>query len=179
MIASHDSFTYLPPRFAVMRLFSPWWRTQVKDIEAQRESGVGMLDIRVRQTGKGWQLCHGLVDLKLTFGSLAEIVEAFPGFDLRIILERGDTVRFCSECAGIAANPRVTFLCIKSGWHVLKDTTIHGKDYTYLPWLSNLGFWDNIKRFKFSTIKRWAREHNPVVTREMIESRNTHFMDYV
>ena len=57
----------------------------------------------------------------------------------------------------------------------------HILDYTYTPWLSGVSFWDNIKRFNFfSTIKKWAKKHNPTISSTLKEdSTNIYFMDYV
>lgn len=54
-------------------------------------------------------------------------------------------------------------------------------DYTYIPFYSNLSFWQNIKRMNwFSTIKKWSKKHNPTITQEMKDAVNiVYFMDRV
>lgn len=47
MIASHDTYTYLPPRHWWMRPFTWLWRTQDLNIDDQKTAGVSYLDIRM------------------------------------------------------------------------------------------------------------------------------------
>ena len=104
MIGSHDTMTYLPARHRVFELFSFLWRTQTKSLHQQATEGVAYFDIRVRETKKGWRLCHGLVDLKRLFPTLIEIVRWVTaiGYNpavrgepyIRLILELGKSDTF-------------------------------------------------------------------------------------
>lgn len=182
MIGTHDSYTFLPARKKLFEWFSFLWRTQVKSIAQQKEIGVTYFDVRVRRDGNVWRVCHGLVDFDLTFKSIGEIVNIFSVYKVRIILEReGSEDLFREEVLKNASCLALSFACIKSGWEVILDRDPHIFDYTYTPWLSGVSFWDNIKRFNFfSTIKRWAKKHNPIINDILKkDSTNVYFMDYV
>lgn len=182
MIGTHDSYTFLPARKKLFEWFSFLWRTQVKSIAQQKEIGVTYFDVRVRRDGNVWRVCHGLVDFDLTFKSIGEIVSIFSVYKVRIILEReGSEDLFREEVLKSASCLALSFACIKSGWKVILDRDPHIFDYTYTPWLSGVSFWDNIKRFNFfSTIKRWAKKHNPIINDILKkDSTNIYFMDYV
>ena len=74
----------------------------------------------------------------------------------------------------------LNFAAIKKGWKVLVNDTKELVDYTFLPFLSDLSFWQNIKRGKWmSTIKKWAKSHNPEFTKDLINDIKVHFVDYV
>ena len=77
-------------------------------------------------------------------------------------------------------NETLSYACIKSKWKVLvnKDPIIN--DYTYRPFLSDLSLWENIKRMNlFSTIKKWAKKHNPKINEDIINNNVLYFMDYI
>lgn len=182
MIGTHDSYTFLPAKNKLFELFSFLWRTQVKSIAQQQEIGVSYFDIRIRRDGDIWRVCHGLVDFDCTFESIEEIINMFLIYKVRIILERGDSEDlFREEVLKNIKYPALSFACIKSRWEVVFDRDPHIFDYTYTPWLSGVSFWDNIKRFNFfSTIKRWAKKHNPVINDTLRKDNvNVYFMDYV
>ena len=182
MIGTHDSYTFLPARKKLFEWFSFLWRTQVKSIAQQKEIGVTYFDVRVRRDGDVWRVCHGLVDFDLTFKSIGEIGNRFSVYKVRIILEReGSEDLFREEVLESIPCLALSFACIKNGWKVILDRDSHIFDYTYTPWLSGVSFWDNIKRFNFfSTIKRWAKNHNPTISSTQKEdSTNVYFMDYV
>ena len=182
MIGTHDSYTFLPARKKLFEWFSFLWRTQVKSIAQQKEIGVTYFDVRVRRDRDVWRVCHGLVDFDLTFKSIGEIVNIFSVYKVRIILEReGSEDLFRKEVLESIPCLALSFACIKNGWKVILDRDSHIFDYTYTPWLSGVSFWGNIKRFNFfSTIKRWAKKHNPVINDILKkDSTNVYFMDYV
>lgn len=185
MIGTHNSFTYLSPKKKIFKLFSFLWRTQTKSIKEQILGGVTYFDIRVKRNYKDctWQVCHGLVDFNKTFESIEEIISTFNPYKVRILLEKGnynDEILFIKELNKCLDCPNLSFAGIKRGWKVIinKDPII--KDYTYTPWLSNLSFWENIKRGNFfSTIKKWAKKHNPKITIELVNDEVVHFLDYL
>lgn len=185
MIGTHDSYTYLKARNRVYEWFSFLWRTQSKSIEQQKEAGVTYFDIRVYRdyAHLGWRVCHGIVDFDIIFDSLENILTEFPTYKVRIILERGgdiEEVWFAKDIEKVKDFTNLSFACIKKDWKVLIDRDPAIIDYTYTPWLSSLSFWENIKRFNFfSTIKRWAKRHNPIIGRGLVNSEVVHFMDYV
>lgn len=184
MIGTHDSYTFLPARKKVFEWFSFLWRTQVKSITQQREIGVSYFDIRVRRDGNVWRVCHGLVDFDLTFMDIDSIVLRFAPYQnkIRIILERGGSEDLFEKeiLEGASSYSALSFACIKKGWKVILNRDPRIFDYTYIPWMSGMSFWKNIRRFNFfSTIKKWARKHNPVVEDVLIRSNDVYFMDYV
>ena len=137
MIASHNTFSYLQPRYKIFNLFKGFWRCQDLDIKEQLSSGVEYLDVRVRYTSNGMvRLCHGLVDYGNEYNSLAELVEDCiynnipttkskknKKIHYRIILERGNRFSFESDTDEIMVNqikdnPNAVldWVVIKKGW---------------------------------------------------------------
>ena len=104
---------------------------------------------------------------------------------VRLILEKGtkaDEEVFKSIIYKISHQySNLVFSAIKKNWKVLYNKDLILMDYTYIPFYSNLSFCQNIKRMNwFSTIKKWARKHNPVITQDMKDDINVvYFMDYV
>lgn len=187
MIGTHNSYTYLPPKKKIFNLFSFLWRTQTKSISEQITLGVTYFDIRITRDYKEckWRVCHGLVDFNKTFYSIEHILNTFVPLKVRILLEKGnynDEILFIKEVnTCLNFYPNLSFAGIKRGWKVIINRDPIIKDYTYIPWLSNFSFWENIKRGNFfSTIKRWAKKHNPVINDNLKkDSTNVYFMDYV
>ena len=136
MIASHNTFSYLPPRYKIFNLFKGFWRCQDLDIKEQLSSGVEYLDVRVRYTFDGKvRLCHGFADYGKEYDSLAELVEECiyknipttkskkKKIHYRIILERGNRFSFESDTDEIIENqikdnPNAVldWVVIKKGW---------------------------------------------------------------
>ena len=76
----------------------------------------------------------------------------------------------------------ITQIVIKKNWQVIYEDWkgIGVTDYCYIPWNSGKNFWYNIKHFANSTIQKWANEHNPTLTKEMIDDpKHIYFMDMV
>lgn len=62
-LASHNSWSYLPPTKWLMRLLSFVAKCQAKNIREQYEDGVRLFDLRVRFTHYGFLiLAHGLAE---------------------------------------------------------------------------------------------------------------------
>ena len=135
MIASHNTFSYLQPRYKIFNLFKGFWRCQDLDIEEQLASGVEYLDVRVRYTSEGMvRLCHGLVDYGKEYDSLAELVEdciynnipktkSKNKIHYRLILERGNKFSFKSDTDKIRwmekvhnINAVLDWVVVKKGW---------------------------------------------------------------
>lgn len=184
MIGTHDSFTYLKAKHKVYELFSFLWRTQTKTIEKQKELGVKYLDVRVYKTKfNDWELCHGLVNFNKSYSSLATLLKELTDFNIRLILEKG-TKKDENEFEKIIYSLKykynnLVFAAIKKNWKVLHDSHLYIIDYTYVPFYSNLSFWQNIKRMNwFNTIKKWAKKHNPIITQKMKENKDVvYFID--
>ena len=136
MIASHNTFSYLQPRYKIFNLFKGFWRCQDKNIHEQIASGVEYLDVRVRYTFDcKVRLCHGFVDYDKEYDSLAELVEEciyknVPAtkskkkkIHYRLILERGNRFSFESDTDEIMVNQIkdnlnavLDWVVIKKGW---------------------------------------------------------------
>lgn len=136
MIASHNTFSYLQPRYKIFNFFKGFWRCQEKNIKEQLASGVEYLDVRVRYTFDGKvRLCHGFVDYGKEYDTLAELVEECiyknvptnrskkKKIHYRIILERGNRFSFESDTDEIVENqfkdnPNAVldWVVIKKGW---------------------------------------------------------------
>lgn len=183
MIGTHDSFTYLKPVNPIYSLFNFLWRTQSLSLKKQLNKGVKYFDIRVSYYKSKWRVSHGLVNFDLTFSSIKYILEIFAPYYVRLILEKGnDKVEelFTDAISEVAQYPNLSFACIKKGWKVLVNRDPVIKDYSYIPWYSGYSFLWNLKHFKLSSIKYYAKKHNPSITKEMIEDPYTvYFMDYV
>ena len=184
MIGTHDSYTFLPPKIKLFERISFLWRTQSKSIYEQEQLGVSYFDIRIRRSKNVWRVCHGLVDFNITFDKLDNILFYFAPYDVRLILERGNTKDeelFMQQIKKLnIMYHNLNFAAIKKGWKVLVNDTKELVDYTFLPFLSDLSFWQNIKRGKWmSTIKKWAKSHNPIINKDLINDTKVHFVDYV
>ena len=137
MIASHNTFSYLQPRYKIFNFFKGFWRCQDFDIKEQLASGVEYLDVRVRYTFDcKVRLCHGFVDYGKEYDSLAELVEECiyknipttkskknKKIHYRLILERGNRFSFESDTDEIIENqikdnPNAVldWVVIKKGW---------------------------------------------------------------
>lgn len=187
MIGTHDSMTFLRARWSVMEIFAWLWRTQTRDVDGQRRVGTGYLDIRVRMRKGRWQVCHGLVDMRMTFSSLREILETYRDFKVRLILERGSSLEFETVMPRLAEGYRnLSFACVKHGWKVIVNRDPEILDYTFIPWLSGLSVLNNMNRLwnmiwskEPVSIASWARRYNPLVTEEMRNSEVVYFLDRV
>lgn len=190
MIGAHDCFTYLKARYRIFELFAFMWRTQTKSILEQAQAGVIYFDIRVRREKNKWRVCHGLVDFPLTFDTIIDIVRYFNTCNainkstpyLRVILERGTGEDIfeaqINDAIDTFTNSHIVFVCIKKGWRVILNNDPKLVDQTFVPFLSNLSFIQNIKRGKFwNTIKRYAKKY-PITSKEK-KSKTVYFKDYV
>lgn len=184
MIATHDSFSYLPPVNPLWRPLSFAWRTQNRTITEQREDGVGYFDLRVVRTERGeWRPAHGLVTLKGRFDALLEETGGRP---FRLILERGDEETedaFRRLAYGLAATNRPLHTAvIKNGWrtvHHNAELDAPTVDASYVPFHSDRFRWSELWAFLKSPSwpKRWAKKHNREITPE-VRDLNRVFMDY-
>ena len=110
-------------------------------------------------------------------------MEVLSDFKIRLFLEKGTKADeevfkfFIYKLSYKYSN--LVFSAIKKNWKVLHNTLLSVIDYTYIPFYSNLSFWQNIKRMNwFSTIKKWAKKHNPIITQDMKNDINVvYFID--
>lgn len=182
MLGTHDTFTYLKANNKIYELFSFLWRTQTEDIDSQYKMGVRFIDIRVHlNKNNDWEVCHGVVNFPLVFHSISDILECFKKFKVRIILEKGTIKDEHYFTTAIKMNKHLNlyFAAIKKGWKVIFSTYPYIIDFSYVPFYSDKSFIQNILSFKwFNTIKRWAKKHNPIITKDVIKDKNViYFLD--
>lgn len=176
MIASHNTYTYLGSNNTLMNKFSKYWKCQDKTIQEQYKLGVRYFDVRVRQEGNGWRVCHGKADIKLKWVSLDIACRYFQKLDgaiFRLVLETGDDALFRSQIPELKEKyPCLVCAVVKKNWEVLFDKNPGPIiDYCYKI--------HNIKSVLKDSIKNWASTHNPEITQELIDSQIIYFMDYV
>ena len=205
MIGSHNSFTYLPGQNVAVNAVSAFWRCQSHTIKEQYDAGVRVFDVRVvLEKSKGvnwWRVSHGLAKVDQKFISLRSILSYFndqyPCSLVRIMLEEGGNDNsivtiFKNEVNKIIeTNMRncVWQMVIKKPWKVLYDCgrfkTYHDDACHLFNWNVNQSLAWNIKNFdwsfKSSSIKKYAKSHNPaIITKEMVEDPTTlWFYDYI
>lgn len=186
MIGTHNSYSFQKAKLWILNLFSFLWRCQTKNINEQIKSNVEYFDVRVRYDKKSdcWRTCHGIVDFRQCFKRIENITEKFKDKRLRIILERYCDYGWYKFRSQIDVAQKkygnIYFSAAKKGWKILIDNDKSLIDYTFVPWLSDLSFFKNILNHNFfSTIKRWAKKHNPEITSEIINDSTIHFMDMV
>lgn len=185
MIATHDSFTYLPPVNPLWRLVSFAWRTQGRTIAEQRGDGVGYFDLRVVREKGQWRPAHGLVTLRGRFDALLEETGGRP---FRLILERGDKEAedaFRRLAYGLAATNRPLHTAvIKNGWRTVhhdEALDLPARDMSFVPFHSDRFRWSELWAFLKhpSWPRRWARQHNGEVSaEERADAGCRVYMDY-
>ena len=192
MLGSHNTMTYLPPRFLIFKPFSFLWRCQNKSLFEQIEKGVKYLDIRVRydRKNKVYRFAHGIVDLKHSgFNSIRSLCNYLTADNVyyRIILERGnekDKQRFISEIKLISCSKtydNFVYGGIKTPWMtVFKNIKFNHslKDYSYVPFYTDK-FPFRLNKIKLTTIKKHAKQNNPKIDDNILKDDCIHFMNYV
>lgn len=193
MLGSHDSYTYQRANNPLLNKIKRYWRTQTKSIDEQYEAGVRFFDIRVKRNvvwiGNKvyifWQTCHGLAEFDETFHDIPAICKYFDdkykGSIYRIWLEKGtesDEEVFKNQidcCARFC--PNLMQAVIKKGEIEIYRSVNHPKlnYYPYKDWTVK-GIVKNL--FK-CPIKDWAKKHNPKITKEILDSDEIYFIDYV
>ena len=196
LIASHNTFSYLTPRYKIFNFFEGFWRCQELNINEQLDNGVEYLDVRVRYTFDGKvRLCHGIVDYGNEYDSLAELVENCINNNIhktksknkihyRLILERGNKFSFKSDTDKIRwmekvhnINAVLDWVVVKKGWKTyfqnFGNVTI--VDECFKNWnIFNLIY----ALFGGNPIKRHAEKHdayhnsNIILFRDYIKKKN-------
>ena len=177
MIASHDTYTFLPAKNQFFELFSYLWRTQNKNIKEQKECGVKYFDIRVCLDNGKYRVCHGLVNFNLVFDSLGDILDQFSTYKVRIILEKGNdweesVFKFDVEC--YRENPTLSFAGIKKNWKVLLNRDPELIDLSYSPFRNKKNFFKDLFT---NMIKKLSKKYK--ITDEMEKSDTVYFKDFV
>lgn len=194
MVGSHNSFTFKNATCKLYNVFKSFWRCQDKSLHEQYDAGVRFFDLRVfRKDERHWSLAHGLVNLYGGYDTIYTLMfymmTQFPDAHFRVVLEKGDSnveKIFEDEVAdaitALADRVHLYQAIIKSNWKILytsnQEFIFH--DFCYTPVLSGESFWYNVKHFKLSSIKKYAKKHNPGITQEMKnDETNIYFMDFV
>lgn len=200
MIGTHNTFTYLEATNSLYNVFNAFWRCQEISVRDQYNMGVRLFDIRVSEVfengKKWWQVGHGIAKVKQKFVNLENICiyfkSQYPGSMIRLMLEdKSDEEailnRFKKEADTVIKKYKdmIWTIYIKRPWTLLFE----GKHFDIKEYCCYLFNWDvdaslsqNIKNFSLeaSSIKKWAKNHNPQITQEMIDDKDTlYFMDYV
>lgn len=199
MIGSHNTFTYLKATNCLCNIFKAFWKCQEISLQEQYNMGIRVFDIRVSETNddkKCWQVKHGIAKVNQKFLTLSDICSFFksnyPESVVRIMLEdKSDDEsildRFTKESETVIDKYKdmIWTIYIKRPWKMLyQGRQLNVKEYCcYLfNWDVDASLVTNIKNFSFkaSSIKKWAKNNNPKITKEMIEDKDIlYFMDYV
>lgn len=202
MICSHDTFTYLEPKYKILNLIKRFWKTQEKDLYNQYKSGIRYFDIRLYWTGTEWGTCHGITEFNYTFKSIKLLLRFFRIYysdvKIRLCLDKGDDTQFENEIQEILDNIKdypqidmiVKFINNKIGlrydWKVYKWTDLTHKEICFnINTIINKDFrWYNLKHlYKLITeynLKKFALTKQQHPTIEMINDPNiVYFMDFV
>lgn len=190
MLGSHNSYTYKKALNKIFEAFNFLWRCQTKSLQDQYKNGVRYFDIRIYRKKNAWGFAHGLVNLYGGFGNLKALFQSFrmqyPNAKCRILLEKGNKELFIKEVKELESFEdfsEIVHQCIiKKNWEIVYDSNKQYDifDYCYVPVVSGKSFWYNLKRFRFNTIRNYAKKHNPVITQEMLEDPNKiYFMDLI
>lgn len=204
MIATHNTFTYLPAKSKAVNLFAPLWRCQSLTLKRQYAAGVRYFDVRVapEQDAKGktiFRLCHGRASLVMFFSSVPALDtylrRRYPRAAYRLILERGGIdsaegetflrqantlIREAQEGKGI-----IDAVIVKHPWKVVfsRGTKTLREYYCHpLNWNTDMPLAYNLRHLDLRqlSIRGWARRHNPAVTKAMLDDPATvHMMDFV
>lgn len=194
MIGSHNSFTFKNATCKLYNVLNRFWRCQNKSLQEQYAEGVRFFDLRVfRKDDLHWGLAHGLVNLYGGYDTIYTLmyymVTQFPEAYFRVILEKGDSsaVKIFEDevsdaVTAFAEHSHFYQAIIKSNWKILytsnKEFIFH--DFCYTPILTGENWLYNLKHFKLSSIKNYAKKHNPKITQEMKDDKtNIYFMDFV
>ena len=182
--------TGYPAKSRLIEWLHPLWRCQRKGFNMQIEDGVKYFDIRIRfDKNNDVVFCHGMADVEVpSWMGLCFISDSCLKYNARcrIIIERGKDTGIINRLETNCPFWRdaVDFIAIKKGWKVLYNARQPKIiDYSYVPFVSNLSPWDNmcrlLNRGMITTIKRWARTHNPRKDYETLKTDTViHFMDH-
>ena len=92
ILASHNSLTYLKPKYWIMNLFKWFYRCQTKTIEEQYLAGVRYFDFRICFNKFGIpKFRHGLTEFKTDGKELFNILEylnQYKDIVIRVVLEK-------------------------------------------------------------------------------------------
>lgn len=176
MLASHNSYTFLPAINPLYNILSKFWKCQNKDIKEQYLAGVRYFDMRVCRKDNLWYLCHGLAIVDECFDSLYSISKYFkteyPEAQLRIILEKGKEEEFIEESKNLRLFKNIVFIGIKKNWDILYQSKNHPKivDLCFKKW--------SLKNIFTNSIKKYSEERP--VSKDMINQINVvYFKDFV
>ena len=182
MIGTHNSLSSARPRYGFFNLFIWLWRCQTQ-MFGEQLLFAHYFDIRIRfdKEGRLW-FCHGIVDFDTpwTLDVLLKYVMRYKA-TCRVVIERGKVPADLMVMLAPYLSC-IHMVIVKKGWRVIyKDRErehLKFSDTTYVPFRSDRTFWQNLVHLKISTIKIWARRHNPPITQKLREDDVIHFLDH-
>ena len=180
MIATHNTFTYLPAQWYI-EPFARFWRCHTVDAYRQVVLyGVEVCDIRVTFYNGKWQLCHGLA----RFGSKYDTLELLIydclsfGFKLfRLICENNHSYnQFEKEVCGFTDNIKMKCIAVihKPTWEYLVPCGMFINEHNKHMWYKGWPLWKNIINFLYPSIKKYAKKNNT-----FLEDKAIHMYDYL
>lgn len=180
MIASHNTFSYLPSnRF--MEFFSYLWRCQDKNATEQIKLGVELCDIRVKYHKGHWRLCHGKAMFGEKFSSLEYLIRYCIDYGFksyRLMYESNDSgyYKFLTEFYGLPSWMRSRCIAAlnKQKWDCVYGNINAIQEHNKHMWYKEVSFLKNLRNFLSSTIKGYAKKHN-----RLYEGSDIHMYDYV
>jgi len=180
MIASHNTFSYLPSS-KFMELFSCFWRCQDKNAIEQIKLGVELCDIRVKYHKDSWRLCHGKAMFGEKFSSLEYLIRYCIDYGFksyRLMYESNDSgyYKFLTEFYGLPSWMRSKCIAAinKPKWDCIYGNINAIQEHNKHIWYNNKSFWKNIINVFYPSIKEYAKEHN-----FFIEDDNIHMYDFI
>lgn len=178
MLGSHNTFTYKSAKWKIFNLFSNFWRCQEKTIDEQYNLGVRYFDIRIRKIKSGYQICHGIIDVKRTFMSLDEICYYiglnYPNSTFRLVLERGDSKDFLNSVDRLKNYDNLDEIIIKKPWTsiYLREGALPIKEYSFEDWT-----WKNLFKCLYKNLIK--NKEKISITEALRDKTTIHLMDYV
>lgn len=183
ILASHNSWTYLPPKKWWMRLFNFVAKCQTHNIEKQYDKGARMFDLRIRFDNHGYStIAHGLAEYS-TKGLDNELMFLNQKNDVcvRVILEvnkdcYGDELLFINYCTKIKEKFRnISFFGgnRKYDWKQLFD--FEGKEPEIKGLFASVvgGMWNDLWPWM------WAKRNNKEITKRYSSYEGYVMMDFV
>lgn len=162
MLATHNTLTFLEPKFKVFNLFKFLWKCQDNQA-ALYDADYADIRIRKKKNGK-FVVCHGYVDFKLEFNNIVHLINWINTSIVlcRVIFERGNALE--EDISILKACNKIHQIIIKKGWKILYtsyDITMQCWNYEY--WEKEISFKENINKIRnrgLYTIKSYAKKVN-------------------
>ena len=179
-----------------------FWKCQKLDIKKQYEQGARVFDVRIYRYKNKWYTAHGFAKFTdVKFNSLIDMCEYFknelPNSYIRIYLEdnvkdnENEDIKELFLYEAKRAFELYKDIIWEIGTHFPWHTYYINENFTPLikeyychlfNWNTDKSIKDNIKQIDWSSwsLPYYAKKHNPVITKEMIDDPNVmHIIDYI